>query len=210
MVEKAIRAFQREIEHKVESRYLPAGHRFHLGPQHGPLTGTGHRFDLGPQHAPLTGTERSRFTRSYYQLWGFMELGDCAELKTRLQSLTMKQLLHLRGIAHDESISLPQCMIFDSGLHRSFPNSSEDLEYRKCLLNETSRNELDRRGYGTNVTNLVDLMHAYGDSHWGYSMIWDDYQAAIKHVVCTKSAHKQLSETETHWEQWEDSSDEDV
>ena len=211
MVERAICTFEHQIAHRVESRNSRAQNYHGLGPL---------------LHSPsLTRTERSRFTRSYYQLWGIMQLGEFAELEPTLQSMTIKQLLHLQGIASphgltlgDESIPGSQRKSFDIDSVLSL----EDPIFRISLL-ELMEAEIDRRIYGYNNMDLLfedmdpqyentDMIKAYafGDGYYDFLIIWDNYQAPIKQVVRRTRAVKPSSEKGWDMEVWEESSDEDV
>ena len=160
----------------------------------------------------LTRTERSRFTRSYYQLWGLMKIDDPAELAARLQSMTTKQLLHLRGMIcltrYRKVIWPSQCDVVET--------SSQHLKTLSSKWKLMSRTEIRRRlrGYKNLSSHSKDMSmirnYAFDERYFGYHFLYDSHQTCVKDAVCRKRTKEPIFEKETHWELWDGSSDEDI
>lgn len=204
VVERVLRTFENHIVDRVEAR------------NNGKF---GDLYSLEPLRHPsyLTRTERSRFIRSYYELWGLMKINDSAELKARLQSMTFQQLLHVQGITSphgltddDQLISPSQYQNFDTSSHE--PLKDEISRLRLLHMNQY---EILRRMHGyehseyTAYTALLSVS-TWAEGYYGFIILWDRYQARIKNVVCGNRAKKPSFEQETHWELWDDGSDEDA
>ena len=182
--------------------------------------------EYGPIVRPpyLTRIERSRFIRSYYQLWALMKIGEPAEWLARLESMTIKQLLHLMGIARynglkndSQSISPPHRENFDI----ISPYSLEDPRSRLELWQWSGlviQKRLDR--YGAVDLQSEDLIlqvkntklirqYAFDNEYDNFLIISDGYQQIIKKTVRSTRVWKPSSEKGWDWELWEDSSDED-
>ncbi|KAL8784278.1 MAG: hypothetical protein Q9195_009114 [Heterodermia aff. obscurata] len=203
VVERAIRTFKPQIDVIFSSR----------NPRAEVLS------DLGPfQHPPyLTTTERSRFTRSYYQLWGLAKIEDPAELNTRFESMTVQHLLHLLGIASprglprwEEWILDSQCENIDTNSHYPFEISAS----RRRLLEMSSAEILRRSPRDDNVDSPINGRligcFAFGEGYYDYLILCDQSQSVIKNAVCGKVAKKANFKKYTQCELWDDSSDEDV
>ncbi|CAF9935374.1 MAG: hypothetical protein HETSPECPRED_009768 [Heterodermia speciosa] len=179
-------------------------------------------FTVIRQPVPLTRTERSRFTRSYYQLWGVMTIDDPAELEARLQSMTTKELLHLRGmtclIRSRELIWRSQCdnVETNSQYHLEAPISKWRLWEMRDTSAKMSGAEIRRRlrGYHNISPNSEDMLmirnYAFDERYFGYHFLYDRHQTRVKDAVCRKRSKKPIFEKETHWELWDGSSDEDI
>ena len=204
VVERAICTFEHQIVHRVESRSSRAEDYHGLGPL---------------LHSPsLARTERSRFTRSYYQLWGMMQFTEFAKLETTLRSLTIKQLLHLQAIASSHNLTRGHQLILGSQRECFDINSVFSLEdpISGISILELMETEIDRRIYRydnmnpKNENTGIIKHYAFGDGHYDFLIIWDNYQAPIKHAVRNTRVKNLDSEKGWDWEVWEESSDEDV
>ena len=105
VVEKAILKFEKEIVRRVKSTFKPQSSipkivLIESEAEGVPIEVLEKYYGPGARKHPpsLTRTERLRFTRSYYQFWGMMEL-DSSKWPSRLDSITsLKQLYLLHEI----------------------------------------------------------------------------------------------------------------
>ncbi len=192
MVYKAITQFESDIVNKVKTGGLRAEEYYGQG------------IDGHPPY--LTRTERRRFIRSYYQLWGLLELDNLQQRQSRLHSVSLKQLLYLCEMSW-----LPNGM---------GPGEDVDSEWRAAIYQERiqARQALSkwilehtestyRRIHGQDMeliwVNAMD--EGYGD----FLLMWDHWQNSLKEVVCGTRSKEPPYKREMHLELWEDSPDED-
>ncbi|KAL8895446.1 MAG: hypothetical protein Q9207_008168 [Kuettlingeria erythrocarpa] len=136
------------------------------------------------RHPPyLTRTERPRFIRSYYQLWGLMRLETAAERQTRLESRTLKQLIHLY-----EMSMLPSTMALlrprDAQLDTLSVIEREPVERRVALERQILKHleEVYQRIHGKDLIYI--WVHAPEEGYGNFIAIWDHFQPSLKEVVC--------------------------
>ncbi|KAL9607850.1 MAG: hypothetical protein Q9167_007273 [Letrouitia subvulpina] len=201
-VDKAILKFECQIVSKVKAR----GHRTedYYGPgvlQH-------------PRY--LTRTERPRFIRSYYQLWGLLTIDDPVERQARLQSMSLKQLLHLCEISWlpdgmgpgEEVTSFPRDPGFNPGsepaTYQQRIQAREALS--KMVLEQTELTYQRIHGKDMESIWVIAMDEGYSD----FLVMWDHWQSSLQEVVCGRRSKEPPYKKQFHWELWEDSSDEEV
>ena len=170
---------------------------------------------LRKRHIPLTRTERPRFIRSYYQLWGMMKLRSPAERQLRLDSLTLKQLYRLHetskipgSIGREEDVGPPPTSPITD--HRSIHQMRPSLE-RRALRDMIWKHieDIYPSTHDDNEppeTETDGLYFGFGT----YTVMWDHYQKILKEIVCCYRRKEPPFLLYHDWEQWDDSSDEEV
>ncbi|KAL8792514.1 MAG: hypothetical protein Q9195_004884 [Heterodermia aff. obscurata] len=199
-VDKAILQFESKIVRKI---VRTRGHRTegHYGP--------GAR-----RHPPyLTRTERPRFIRSYYRLWALLIIDDPVECQSRLQSMSLKQLLYLCAISWlpegmgpgEETIESP----VSPGVTVGF-EPAQRYQGRRALSDlvveqtESTYRRIHGRGMGT---SWVIAMNSGYDV---FSVMWDHWQSILLDFVCSRPSEEPPYDREFHMELWEDDSEEEI
>ncbi|MCJ1471107.1 hypothetical protein MMC07_009755, partial [Pseudocyphellaria aurata] len=176
VIEKAMLEFEYQIVSKVKTR----GHRAedYYGP--GAL-----------RHPPyLTCTERPCFVRSYYQLWGSLTIDNPVERKARLQSMSLKQLIHLCEISWlpdgmgpgEEVASSPRDPGVDPGSDSAtYQRQTQAREaLSKMVLGLTELTYRRINGQDMELIWVIAMEEGYSD----FLVMWDHWQSSLKEVVC--------------------------
>ncbi|KAL9033241.1 MAG: hypothetical protein Q9180_006051, partial [Flavoplaca navasiana] len=192
MVHKAIIQFESDIVSKVRTGGLRAEEYYSPG------------IDGHPPY--LTRTERRRFIRSYYQLWGLLELDNLQQRRSRLQSISLKQLFYLcemswlpNGMGPGEDVdSESGAAIYQQRVQARQALSKWILEYTESMY---------RRLHGQDMELIwvIAMDEGYCDS----LILWDHWQNSLKEVVCGRRTKEPPYKREMHWELWKDSPNED-
>ena len=198
-VSQAISRFEVKVVSKVRSR----GHRAE------DYYGAGAR-----RHPPyLTRTERPRFIRAYYRLWGLMSIDDVVERRSRLRSMSLKQLLYLceiswlpKGMGPSEEAMQSSA---DPGIALR-TESSQCYQARRALsklvLEQTE--SAYRRIHGGEMEAIWVI--AMDEGYDTFLVMWDHWQSSLLDVVCSRRSKEPPYKKEFHMELWEDSDEEEI
>ncbi|KAI4150865.1 MAG: hypothetical protein L6R39_002145 [Caloplaca ligustica] len=200
-VEDAIALFETKVVSRVKTR----GHRSeeYYGPG-----AVGH-----PPH--LTRTERPRFISAYYRLWGLMKSKDAAERQSRLESMTLKQLVHLYELSTlpysigsgGEAIMPPRDPDAEPG--PIFATSHRTLRVWAALERQILAH-LDQIYQHIHGTKLNPIWANAGNKGLiGFLTIWDHWQPSLKEFICGRRRKEPPYRKVLHLELWEDSSGEE-
>lgn len=201
-IDKAILEFECQIVSRVKAR----GHR--AEDYYGPGA-------LG--HPPyLTRTERPRFIRSYYQLWGLLEIEDPVERQVRLQSMSLKQLLYLCEISWLPDGMGPGEEVTSSHRGPAVDPELESATYQQRIqareaLSKVIRELTEltyRRIHGQDM-ELIWVI-AIDEGYDNFLVMWDHWRSSLQEVVCGRRSKEPPYKKHFHWELWEDSSDEEI
>ena len=198
-VDKAIVQFESKIVSKVRAR----GHRTE------DYYGAGAR-----RHPPyLTRTERPRFIQSYYRFWGLLTIDDIVEHQSRLQSMSLKQLLYLCEISWLPKGMGPSEAASKSSVNLSVaaePESAQRYQARRALSRLVSeQTELAyRRIHGHDMEAIWVI--AMDEGYDNFLVMWDHFRNSLIDVVCSRRSKEPPYKKEFHMELWEDSSDEEI
>lgn len=192
MVYKAITLFESEIVSEVRTRGLRAEEYYGPG-----IYG----------HPPyLTRTERRRFIRSYYQLWGLLELDNLQQRQSRLHSVSLKQLLYLcemswlpNGMGPGEDVDSQR----RPAIYQERVQARQELSKWILEHTESTYRRIHGQDMGLIWVNAMD--EGYGD----FLLMWDHWQKSLKEVVCGRRTREPPYKREMYLELWEDSPDED-
>ncbi|KAL8883920.1 MAG: hypothetical protein Q9192_006968 [Flavoplaca navasiana] len=192
MVFKAITQFESDIVSKVRTGGLRAEEYYGPG------------VDGHPPY--LTRTERRRFIRSYYQLWGLLKLDNLQQRQSRLQSISLKQLLYLcemswlpNGMGPGEDVDS------ESGAATYQQRAQARQALSKWILEHTESMYRRIHGHDMPLIWVIAMVEGYGD----FLVMWDHWQNSLKEVVCGRRTKEPPYKMEMHWDLWEDSPNKD-
>ena len=204
VIEKAVYQYESKINHKVKGRGRT-------------LENYDSKTERRKNHIYMTCTERSRFIRTYYQLWGLMKLSGPAKCHSRLESMTMKQLYRLHetcdipwNIGKEEELDpilKPRIEGQPSVTEMQHAISKE----RRVLKEMTWRHimEIYSRTHDNNEAPEIATDGMYFGSYTFVTM-WDHYQDILKDVVCGYHRKEPPFLKVLNRQLWDDTSDEEI
>lgn len=158
----------------------------------------------------LTRTERPRFIRSYYRLWGMMEVGS-AEWQPRLEAMRLKQLYHLCEMTNLTQRIEGEDVVLEPQLPDADPDSYHainlDQSKKRIALGEQTWEHIER--------SYQRVYHMDAEWPWKYSkddgvlwliLMWDHWQGELRKVVCRPFTEPSCEKGYL----WDDSSDEEA
>ena len=189
MINKAILQFESQIVSKVKT----LGYR------------VADYYGAGALKRPpyLIRTERPRFIRSYYHFWGLLAIDNLEQQQSRLQSMSLKQLLYLCEISW-----LPDGMGPGEGID---PESESAIyqtreAFSKLILEYTESTYRRIHGQDMELIWVIAMDEGYSD----FLVMWDHWQSSLKEVVCGRRTKEPPYKKEFHWDLWEDSPNEEI
>ncbi|KAL8648399.1 MAG: hypothetical protein Q9226_006012 [Calogaya cf. arnoldii] len=200
-IDKAILGFEREIVRHVKTR----GYR--AEDYYGPDGVNGH-----PPH--LTRTERLRFIRSYYTLWELLSIDDPIQRQSKLQTMSLKQLLYLceiswlpDGLGPGEGVaSTPEDLDSAPGSN-SMIDQRQRIEEREKLsaMILASTKQMYQRIHGCEMELIwvIAMDEGFGD----FLVMWDHWRSSLQEVICGRRSKEPPYKKEFLWELWEHSDD---
>ncbi|KAL8959824.1 MAG: hypothetical protein Q9193_003374 [Seirophora villosa] len=189
---RAITQFESQIVTKVKTGGLRAEEYYGAG-------ANGH-----PPY--LTLTERPRFIRSYYQFWGILSIDSLEQQQSRLQSMSLKQLLYLcemswlpNGMGPGEDVDPEsEAVIYEQRIQAREALSKRILEHTESTYRRI-------HGQDMGLIWVIAMEEGYSD----FLVMWDHWQSSLKEVVCGRRAKEPPYKKEFHLELWEDSPNEE-
>ena len=167
----------------------------------------------------LTRTERSRFTRSYYQLWAMLKLHDPVRWQARLNTMRLKELCHLYEMSQlpdsfgggEETLPPPRFPIRNPNptcVYDVFPTKSEE----RIMLEKMILKHLNETYKQTHEGERMDGIWANSgdEGYYGFMVIWDHWQSSLKEVICNIYSRRPPLNKGYNWDLWDESSDEEV
>lgn len=158
----------------------------------------------------LTPTERSRFIRSYYQIWGLLQTNP-QNWPKKLEAIRLKDLyLRFEMSKLNQSFGLEEEIPpFPDPQPRpgSFHAINRRFSKKREALSEMIWRDIEETHLKGEASDLW-VVYVKTEGYLNFLVIWDHWQYNLKSIACTQGSRDENPEVGSAKESfWEDSSD---